>query len=89
MFRMVTYYLVLILFVPYLSTRVVDALAIENGSYMEMAAEQTISMAVFFGAIPTIWDTIDEGASKEVGKIASTHAAADAALKTENDKKDD
>ena len=93
MFRMLAYYLVLILFVPYLSTRVVDALDIENGSYKEMFAEQVISMSVFFGAIPTIWNTIDEGAKEKVGEIASTHAAAEAeaaaAAKPDADKKDD
>ena len=90
MFRMLVYYCVLILFVPALSTRVVDALEITNGSYTEMFAEQIISMSVFFGAIPTIWNTIDEGAKEKVGEIASTHAAEKAeAEKAEADKKDD
>jgi hypothetical protein len=91
MFRMLVYYLVLILFVPFLSSRVVDFLKIDNGSYLEMAAEQAISMSVFFGAIPTIWNTIDEGAREKVGDMVSTHAAAEVVTeeKLDTDKKDD
>jgi hypothetical protein len=91
MFRMLVYYLVLILFVPFLSSRVVDFLKIDNGSYLEMAAEQAISMSVFFGAIPTNWNNIDEGAREKVGDMVSTHAAAEVVTeeKLDTDKKDD
>ena len=62
--RMLIYYLVLILMVPYLATMVVDYLQIPNGSYQEMAAEQVISTSLFFAAIPFLWDNIDINSQK-------------------------
>jgi hypothetical protein len=76
LFRMAVYYVVLILLVPFVAAKVVDHAGslIPNGSYLEMAAEQTIGLATFFGAIPFIWNIIDEGASKRVGEMAQAEA---------------
>lgn len=62
--RMLIYYLVLILFVPYLAAYAADGMNIENGSYQEMATEQIISTALFFAAIPLLWDQIDTTSAK-------------------------
>jgi hypothetical protein len=40
-----------------------------------VAVEQTVSMIILFGAIPTVWYTIDEGAREKMGDIVSTDAA--------------
>eukprot|EP00934_Nitzschia_sp_Nitz4_P003386 Nitzschia sp. Nitz4//scaffold100_size80364//40970//41762//NITZ4_005346-RA/size80364-processed-gene-0.55-mRNA-1//-1//CDS//3329532100//3376//frame0 len=66
--RMLVYYLVLILLVPYLAARVVDALKVENESYEEMAAEQLIGLFLFFFVIPVIWNNIDAYSEKQLGK---------------------
>ena len=62
--RMLIYYLVLILLVPIVSAQVVDWIRIENGSYTEMATEQLVSTALFFAAIPLLWDRIDRSSQK-------------------------
>jgi hypothetical protein len=66
--RITVYYLVLILLVPYLATKTVDRLQIPNGSYKEMAAEQTIGLALFFCIIPFVWNNIDAYSEKQLVK---------------------
>ena len=66
--RIMVYYLVLILLVPFLAARVVDHMQIPNGSYQEMAAEQAISMGLFFCAIPFVWNRIDSVSQDELAK---------------------
>jgi hypothetical protein len=66
--RILVYYLILILLVPYLASMAIDFLNIENGSYGEMAAEHTISLALFFVAIPFLWNYIDTYSEKELVK---------------------
>ena len=66
--RILVYYLVLILLVPFLAARAVDHLKIPNGSYQEMAAEQTIGMGLFFCAIPFVWNRIDSVSEEQLGK---------------------
>ena len=83
LFRMLAYYLVLILCVPYISTKVVDAVKIPNGSYAEMAAEQCISMSLFFLVIPNIWNTIDEHTEKRI--IEKVSAAASSNVNDDDD----
>lgn len=68
--RMLVYYLVLILLVPYLATVAVDKLKVENGSYGEMAAEQSIGLILFFLVIPVVWNHIDSYSEKQLGKKA-------------------
>lgn len=63
---MLVYYLVLLVLVPFISTNVVDFVGIPNGSYLEMGAEHTISLSIFFLVIPNIWNTIDERTEKRI-----------------------
>ncbi|KAG7344590.1 EF hand domain containing protein [Nitzschia inconspicua] len=70
LFRMAVYYIILILLVPFVAAKVVATMGIPNGSYLAMAAEQSISLATFLGAIPTIWNLIDERASQKIGQLA-------------------
>ena len=58
--RMMFYYLILLLFVPYFSANIVDFLLIPNGSYLEMIMETTIGFAMFYIAVPVVWDFVDE-----------------------------
>jgi len=57
--RILVYYSILILLVPYIAQQVIDVLEIKTGSYMETAAEQVISMSFFFLAIPLLWNFVD------------------------------
>ena len=70
--RMLVYYLVLVLLVPILASKVVDIFTIEEGSYQEMAAEQIVSMSLFYAAIPLLWNSIDEGSEKALKKKEPT-----------------
>jgi len=58
--RMMFYYLILLLFVPYFSANLVDLLWIPNGSYMEMAMETIVGFAMFYIAVPVAWDFVDD-----------------------------
>jgi hypothetical protein len=62
--RMLVYYLILVLLVPVLAAKVVDIGKIPSGSYQEKAAEQVVSMSLFYVAIPFLWDYIDEFSQK-------------------------
>jgi hypothetical protein len=64
--RMLIYYVILILLVPTIAAKVVDYFILEQGSYGEMAAEQLISLSLFYVAIPFLWDTIDEYSKRVV-----------------------
>lgn len=58
--RMMFYYLILLLFVPYFSTNIVDFLLIPNDSYLEMMMETIIGFAMFYIAVPVVWDFVDD-----------------------------
>lgn len=58
--RMMFYYLILLLFVPYFSANIVDFLWIPNGSYLEMTMETIISFAMFYIAVPVAWNFVDD-----------------------------
>jgi hypothetical protein len=62
--RMLAYYLILVLLVPIVAAKVVDFGKIPAGSYQEMAAEQVISMSMFYVAIPLLWNAIDDYSQK-------------------------
>ena len=62
--RMLVYYSVLILLVPYVAQYVVDFLHVTRDSYMEMATEQLVSTSMFFLAIPVLWNYIDQESEK-------------------------
>jgi hypothetical protein len=74
MSRIITYYAVLIFFVPWLATKVVDHLEIEGGTYKEMAAEQLTSMSMFFLIIPFVWNYIDDRSHKVAAQRSITRA---------------
>jgi hypothetical protein len=58
--RIISYWAILILMVPYLSSHVVNYYLIQSGTYTEMAAEQGISLLFFFLAIPLVWNRMDD-----------------------------
>jgi len=77
--RITVYYLILILLVPLLAARTVDILEIPEGSYQEMAAEQTIGLALFFFVIPFVWNNIDQLSEKTLENVGKKEEAAAAA----------
>jgi EF hand len=64
--RIVVYYIILILLVPVIAAKIMDWTGILEGSYLEMAANQTTSLALFFVAIPLIWNKIDEHSERRL-----------------------
>jgi len=66
--RMMFYYLILLLFVPYFSANIVDALWIPNGGYLEMIMETIIGFLMFYIAVPIAWDFVDDLSRKELEK---------------------
>jgi hypothetical protein len=66
--RILVYYSVLILLVPWLAQRLLDYFEITQNSYGEMAAERIISYAFFFLNIPLLWNYIDETSQKAASK---------------------
>lgn len=64
--KMIVYYIVLIMLVPVLASRVVALTEIPKQSYMEMAANQSTSLALFFLIIPLIWNKIDESSERRL-----------------------
>mmetsp|Transcript_6907 Transcript_6907/g.16919 ORF Transcript_6907/g.16919 Transcript_6907/m.16919 type:complete len:231 (+) Transcript_6907:128-820(+) len=57
--RIFAYYVVLILLVPVLASKLVSFAGIPKGTYTELAIQQAFSCGVFFLAIPVLWDAID------------------------------
>jgi hypothetical protein len=98
--RMFVYYSLLILFVPWFARKVVDSTPhIPNGSYLELAAKQTISISIFMIAIPLIWNAIDTHTHKTIDNnstrtmmmmtSSSIEAEDEDKEKSDIDKKDD
>lgn len=96
--RIFVYYAVLIFLVPRLAARAVDVARIPNGSYLEMAAEQAISVGLFFAVIPVIWDLIDSRTERRIASKSASSASLSASCtpateggpsKAGDDKKDD
>ncbi|VEU38848.1 unnamed protein product [Pseudo-nitzschia multistriata] len=57
--RMLVYYVVLILAVPVLATFVVKSIGIPSNTYFELVIRESVSSAVFFVAVPLLWNMID------------------------------
>ncbi len=75
--RMLVYYLVLILYVPWFSKKVIDSMeSIPEGGLMHSVAEQVISVAIFMGAVPLLWNAIDSKTETTIDKMNSTATAA-------------
>jgi hypothetical protein len=88
--RMLVYYVVLILCVPYVSTKVVDLMGVPSGSYMEMAAEKVVYTALWMLVIPNVWNTIDERTQRRIVETArSTTGGTNDEPKAESEKKDE
>lgn len=64
--RILSYWAILILLVPYLASHVINYFVIESGTYTEMAAEQAMSFLFFFLIIPLIWNRMDEAMQNNV-----------------------
>jgi hypothetical protein len=64
--RIVGYWAILILLVPYLAQHVIEYFLIETGTYKEMAAEQCISLLLFFLVVPLIWNRMDNEMKKKM-----------------------
>mmetsp|Transcript_36675 Transcript_36675/g.40983 ORF Transcript_36675/g.40983 Transcript_36675/m.40983 type:complete len:243 (+) Transcript_36675:128-856(+) len=73
--RMMVYYSVLILFVPWLARHVLEDVLgrfvyrIPSGSYWEVAAKETISLSIFMGAIPLLWNAIDTQTTNTITRM--------------------
>lgn len=87
MSRMVAYYLVVMLGVPYTAAKVVDLLPIENGSIWEKVTETIVGFAIFSLAIPLLWNKIDESSRKSLVKKEDKPAASSNGVKKEATKK--
>ena len=87
--RMVVYYTVLILFVPWFAPKTTDHFdSIPKGGFVESVAHQVISIAIFVLAIPSIWDAIDSTTKGTIHWVNSENKT-DSNPKQEADKKDD
>jgi len=93
MSRMLVYYIVLILYVPWLSSKVIGSIdIITEDSYLEMVTQPVISISVFVVAVPLLWNFIDSKTETTIDKINNSNSAVttdDSEAKTEVDKKGD
>jgi hypothetical protein len=86
--RMLAYYFVLILYVPWFSKKVIDTIeSIPEGGFLESVAEQVISVSIFMVAVPLIWNFIDSKTETTIGEMNSSSTDGSEA-KPETDKKD-
>lgn len=72
MSRMVMYYLIVMLFVPYAAAQTVNALPIDEGSYLEMITESAVGFIIFSVAIPVVWNKIDNASRQNLEKKPDT-----------------
>lgn len=93
MSRMLVYYIVLIMYVPWLSSKVIGSIdIITEDSYLEMVTQPVISISVFVVAVPLLWDFIDSKTETTIDKINNRNSAVttdDSEAKMEVDKKGD
>jgi len=66
--RMIVYYLIVMLGVPFVAQKCVDILPIEEGSYFEMVTETVVGFIIFSVAIPVVWNYIDESSRRSLEK---------------------
>ncbi|KAL3921190.1 MAG: hypothetical protein SGARI_006742, partial [Bacillariaceae sp.] len=64
--RIVVYYIVLILLVPVVATKIVNLTGIVQDSYLELTVHQATSLALFFVIIPLVWNKIDERSTQQL-----------------------
>mmetsp|Transcript_18741 Transcript_18741/g.21696 ORF Transcript_18741/g.21696 Transcript_18741/m.21696 type:complete len:241 (-) Transcript_18741:196-918(-) len=100
--RMMVYYSVLILFVPWLARHVLEDVLgrfvyrIPSGSYWEVAATETISLSIFMGAIPLLWNAIDTQTTHTITRMeqppndsTTTTAGSSSSRNSETDMKEE
>lgn len=91
--RMFVYYTVLLVFVPWFSRKVIDrATFIPNDSYLEFAANLTITLSIFNGVVPVIWNAIDAKSRQKISEQSMTASSSLTTTETEKsdtDKKDE
>eukprot|EP00980_Cylindrotheca_fusiformis_P005373 scaffold1143_cov96-Cylindrotheca_fusiformis.AAC.6 len=92
--RMVIYYLILLLFVPFASAKIVDSFLIPNGSYMETILEAGTGFAMFYIAVPVAWDYVDEMSQHKLERkpdaaLTGETTGTDGPTTTAGEKKDD
>lgn len=75
MSRMVMYYLILMLFVPFAAAQIVNFLPIEDGSIWEKLTETIVGFVMFSVAIPVVWNAIDDASRKNLEKKTPTATA--------------
>jgi len=75
--RMLAYYCVLILYVPWFSKKVIDAVgSIPEGGFLESVAEQVISISIFMVAVPSIWNAIDSKTETTIDTMNSSSSSS-------------
>mmetsp|Transcript_7179 Transcript_7179/g.17536 ORF Transcript_7179/g.17536 Transcript_7179/m.17536 type:complete len:198 (+) Transcript_7179:163-756(+) len=85
--RMMVYYLVLILYVPWFSKKVIDSMeSIPEGGLMESIAEQVISVSIFMGAVPLLWNAIDSKTETTIDTMNNSITISEG--KSEDEKKE-
>ena len=68
--RIMVYVCVLLLFVPWFSKLVIDMTdSINEGSLIESVAEQVISMSIFMGVVPFLWNAIDSRTESTIDMV--------------------
>mmetsp|Transcript_16170 Transcript_16170/g.33215 ORF Transcript_16170/g.33215 Transcript_16170/m.33215 type:complete len:186 (+) Transcript_16170:123-680(+) len=73
MSRMMVYYCVLILFVPWFAKKVIDSAGdFAQGGFVESVMEQVVSVSVFMVVVPLLWNTIDSKTETTIEKLNST-----------------
>jgi len=81
------YYLVLILYVPWFSKKVIDSMeSIPEGGLMESIAEQVISVSIFMGAVPLLWNAIDSKTETTIDTMNNSITISEG--KSEDEKKE-
>eukprot|EP00536_Pseudo-nitzschia_multiseries_P008459 jgi/Psemu1/257265/estExt_Genewise1Plus.C_2150017 len=88
--RMFTYYAILILFVPWFATIVIDSTdCIPKGGFLEGVANQVISASIFMLAVPLVWNAIDSKTETTIDRMNSTTSSSNSEPESEVGKKDD
>ena len=90
--RILVYYFILILYVPWFSKKVIHSMeSITEGGLMESIAEQIISVSIFMGAVPLLWNAIDSKTETTIDEMNSSNTSStnNSEGKPDEEKKDD
>lgn len=69
--RMLVYYSILLVFVPWLARHVIDqghtrGYLPANNTYWDMATSQTINLSLFYIVVPLVWDWLDTKSTQTI-----------------------